>query len=337
MGEGGRPGLHKNKFESMTASLQQRVYAAEQELQEARRALEEEMSKRSPMRDIIMSLQYQTCKSSAITVTGPFRSYTVQGRVYSTGMANMKMSDFRSARVLDLTPILVPCVFSAPGSNLLEKTAAVLLPQLDTIGRYDAFVLPHNPDARQKDLPNVCFAVTIFMLKNNVEFVVADPIHKGTDPVVRVINFSHALRELQSMRVRVQTTFGDGVDSLSTIMYQRGAGRPSSATYEAMQRATGLLRDSVMHCHLTPGKYEQGLSGGNCYTDFSSSVTKILHELSILDTLSTRENKRYIHKVYFVLDEFSAYAAYTAVSILGYGLEPVASVLAYRRGVYTPM
>ena len=92
-----------------------------------------------------------------------------------------------------------------------------------------------------------------------------------------------------------------------------------------------------MHCHLTPGKYERGLFGGSCYQEFAPSVVKILHELSVIDPYTLKKDKDYIAKVYFVLDEFSAYAAYTAVAILGYGIEDVASVLAYRRGVYTPM
>jgi hypothetical protein len=48
-------------------------------------------------------------------------------------------------------------------------------------------------------------------------------------------------------------------------------------------------------------------------------------------------HKQSIHKLWFVLDEFSAYAAYTAVAIQAFGLDEVAGVLAYRQGVYTPM
>jgi hypothetical protein len=95
-----------------------------------------------------------------------------------------------------------------------------------------------------------------------------------------------------------------------------------------------------LHCHLTPGKYEQGLYGGNsgnCYRDFRSSVAKIVHQFNIVDPYSIVKNKHTLKEIFFVLDEFSAYAAYTATCIIGYGLADVATMLAFRQGVYTPM
>ena len=88
--------------------------------------------------------------------------------------------------------------------------------------------------------------------------------------------------------------------------------------------------------HLTPGKYEKA-HGENCYRDFKKSVSNLLHQFSIIDSYSRAKKEDYLHKLYFVLDEFSAYASYTAVAILGYGIKDVSHVLAFRQGVYTPM
>lgn len=286
---------------------------------------------------MLADIVYTPTRAENIRCSGPFESFGVVSRKYHTGVAMLPMCEFHRARVLDLTAVLVPKVFSAPGSNLLQQTESVLTGIWTHVLAHELFILPRNPNASPTDIPDVCFAVTMIMLQKGVEFVVVDPIHKGTDAEVRIINFSHALRELQCKRVRVQTTLGDGEKALSMIMYQRGAGNPDAATYAAMEAATGLRRDYVMHCHLTPGKYEKDLFGGNCYRDFAPSVAKILHELSIIDPYSIKKGADRVKNVFFVLDMFSGYSAFTVVAILGYGLESVATVLAYHRGVFTPL
>lgn len=54
-----------------------------------------------------------------------------------------------------------------------------------------------------------------------------------------------------------------------------------------------------------------------------------------------QNNKSFLNDVKFVLDPFSGYAAFTAVAVLGYGLECMAHVLAGRMQhgafTYTPI
>ena len=173
------------------------------------------------------------------------------------------------------------------------------------------------------------------MLQKDVEFVVADPLHKGIDPTVRVINYSEVYRNLVAARCKVQTGFSTSA-GLSVLFYQRGTGDPDSQTYSAIEQACGLTRQEVMHCHLTPGKYEKAY-GESCYRDFKKSVAVLLHQFSVIDSYSRAKKADYLKNLYFVLDEFSAYAGYTAAAILGYGIKDVSCVLAFRQGVYTPM
>ena len=174
--------------------------------------------------------------------------------------------------------------------------------------------------------------------------MVSDPLYKGTDLCVRITNYSHAYRKLQAMRVRVQTfknTSGDASMGLDVVFYQRGNGDPDYGAMHAITTATGLGQMDVMHMHLVPGKESVGIMGGNCYKDFASSAALILHELSILDEYGRQKNKSFINDVKFVLDPFSGYAAFTAVAVLGYGIEDMVHILAgrYQKGVltYTPV
>jgi hypothetical protein len=150
-----------------------------------------------------------------------------------------------------------------------------------------------------------------------------------------IINFSQVYRGLVASRCKVQTGFSQ-ISGLSFLFYQRGTGKPDSKTYAAIEEACGLTRQEIMHCHLTPGKYENA-HGESCYRDFKKSVSVLLHQFSMIDSYSRAKKEDYLHKLYFVLDEFSAYASYTAVAILGYGIKDVSHVLAFRQGVYTPM
>ena len=329
---------------ALTATCEAELARVVEKLRSARAAIEaskEQTRAQRSISDCIREQTWKTMESERILVSGAgFEAFDIPSKIYCTGMCDFPMSTFERAKVLDLSDYLIPMVFRAPGNNLMEKVNAYLFDKWNVIRTYDMFKLPidkhlKSQGKKQHDLPNVSFAVTYFFLQRGIEFVVCDPIHRGTDSTIRVVNYSAVLRDLYSKRIRVQTRAGE--PGLKMIMYQRGAGNPDAVTYRQLEAATGLDRTSVMHCHLTPGKFEQGLHGGNCYRDFAKSVSKILHELNLIDPYTIRKRVDRIHTIYFVLDEFSAYAAYTATAIIGYGLTDVASVLAYRQGVYTPM
>ena len=145
------------------------------------------------------------------------------------------------------------------------------------------------------------------------------------------------------MRVRVQTfkSPNDTFNGLDVVLYQRGTGSPDPKAIFAINAATGLNERDIVHMHLVPGKESVGIMGGNCYKDFAKSAGLILHELSVIDEFSRVKDKQYIKDIKFVLDPFSGYAAYTAVAVLGYGVENMFHVLAgrYMDGelVYTPL
>lgn len=302
------------------------------------RLREEEAAAPCDVDAVIRDLDYSKLLSQPIRVTGGgIDSFVCEPRKYDLGMGDLSMRAFREAKVYDFSND-VSRIFAAAGRNILEQTQRALADKWEEIVKAHLFLLPVNTDPGRikRDLPNVSWAVTLLALKRvDIEFVIVDPVYKGTDKTVRVVNLSRVVRDLQTQRVRVRTAFGLG--GLRMIMYQRGAGKPTGKVYDQLRVATGLGPEHVMHCHLTPGKYEKGLCGGDHRNDFADSVAKILHELAILDPFTTRKNVRTIEKVYFVLDEFSGYSMYVAAAIIGYGLESVASVLAFRQGVYTEM
>lgn len=335
-------------LESLRASmrmLQTSIESAEREYAEALRA----ESNRS-VQDVIRSLEYSTETTSAIVCRGPFGSFTVPGRTYDIGCTTLPMTTYLRARVCNLSEY-IQGLFSAPGDNVFEQTKNFLADKWDDLRTYDLYTLPINLEARRAgknkvDLPNVIFALTMLFLQTltDHDFVVSDVLYKGTDTSVRITNLSHVYRKLQEMRVRVQTfknTSGDPSKGLDVVLYQRGTGDPDPKSMQAIAVATGLGPMDVMHMHLVPGKESVGLMGGNCYKDFASSVALVLHELSILDEFSRKKEKTFINDVKFVLDPFSAYAAFTAVAALGYGIQDMVHILAgrYQKGVltYTPI
>lgn len=302
------------------------------------------------VQEVLACLEYRTQATNAIVCSGSFGSFTITGRVYDIGCTMLPMTVYLKARVCNLSEY-IQGVFSTPGANVFEQTKNFLADKWDDLRTYDLYTLPINLEARRQgkkrvDLPNVNFALTMLFLQTipDHDFVVSDPVYKGTDLSVRITNYSHVYRKLQEMRVRVQTfknTSGDASRGLDVVLYQRGTGDPDYNAMRAITTATGLGGMDVMHMHLVPGKESVGIMGGNCYTDFASSVALILHELSILDEYSRRKNKSFINDVKFVLDPFSGYAAFTAVAVLGYGVEDMVHILAgrYQRGVlvYTPV
>jgi hypothetical protein len=59
---------------------------------------------------------------------------------------------------------------------------------------------------------------------------------------------------------------------------------------------------------LTPGKHDTGGRLTTCYASFKESAALVLHELSVVDPWVDKVNKRSLHKIFFVLDEFGAYS-----------------------------
>ncbi len=330
-------------------AAQNAVARFENELQEVMRNLEEakirlEEARKISLRDVSAQLQLQTyCTqiSNPIYVSGGgFNTFDISACEYAIGTCDVPRELFAAGTCLDLSTFMIPMVFQQPGKNILQQVTSFFFNKWEDMKKWDFFYFPMNIEAKAQgrkkiDLPNVCFAVTLLMLENDIEFIVADPLHKGTDPTVRVINYSEVYRQLVVARCKVQTGFSTQ-RGLSSVFYQRGTGTPDLKTYAAIETACSLTRESVMHCHLTTGKYEK-MHGEDCYRDFKKSVATLLHQFTIIDPYSRAKKEDYLHKLYFVLDEFSAYAGYTAAAILGYGIKDVSYVLAFRQGVYTPM
>lgn len=314
--------------------LQQQLAAAQVRLQE-----EKEKCMHVSVKDIVDQLPSRPCTSVPIRCTGPFSPFRVPATLFETGMGDLPMEVFRRAKVLDFTTYLSG-VFQAKGDNIKEKVQSFMTEdKWIYVQSCDLYGLPINPLAKgaKKDLPNVTFFLVAEFIKREIPLVVYDPVHKGTDSTVAILNLTRALHKLQDMHLKVPVPFSNNPEALEFIVYQRGGGNPSEANMQAMTATTGLLRHQVLHVDLCPGKYVQGKCtwGLDCRRDFESSITKILAELMVVTPFVAALGKRSIKKLWFVLDEFSAYAAYTAVAIRAYGLEDVAGILAYRQGLYT--
>ena len=256
-----------------------RLATAKAQLQEAQNFVVKDVKEQ------LKSQSYANQQSEGIRVTGMFEPFVVPGCNYCIGTCDIPRELFAAGSCLDLS-FMVPTVFHLPGNNILEQVQCFFADKWEDVKKYDFFYLPVNTQMKAQgrkkiDLPNVCFAVTIFMLQNDVEFFVADPLHKGVDPTVRVINFSQVYRSLVASRCKVQTGFSQA-SGLSFLFYQRGMGNPDSKTYAAIEQACGITKNKVMHCHLTPGKYEKA-HGENCYRDFKKSVSILLHQFSMID------------------------------------------------------
>lgn len=338
------------KLDALRASMQALSSTIEATEREYTEAVRRESVISVPVKEVIASLEYTTQSTKGIMCSGPFGSFTIPGREYDIGCAMLPMTVYLKARVCNLSEYIYG-LFSARGANVFEQTNNFLADKWDDLRTFDLYTLPIDLEAlragkKKVDLPNVNFALTMLFLQTmpDHDFVVSDPVYKGTDSSVRITNYSHAYRKLQAMRVRVQTfknTSGDVSKGLDVVLYQRGMGDPDYNSMHAITAATGLGQMDVMHMHLVPGKESVGIMGGNCYKDFASSVALILHELSILDEYGRKMNKSFINDVKFVLDPFSGYAAFTAVAVLGYGIEDMVHILAgrYQKGVltYTPV
>lgn len=329
----------------MNAAAQE-VARLEAELAAAQKKLTERAS--MPVKRVIATLAYDKAQSGSIQVTGNFDAFVKGPDLYTLGTADLAMEDFCRAKTLDLSALFVSlwdAQWAAP--NILLRVTKFLEGKWDELATYDLFKLPIDLKKKAKgnnkcDLPNVSFAITTLMLRRGIEFVVVDPIHHGTDRSVRIVNYSEALRSLQgniSKRIHTPFDFGPSCskDALQIVLFQYGSGQPKPNDEQEIENTTGF-RGNIVRVKLAPGKYDRGIcTWGSCYSTFKDSNAMILHELSILDQFTQSMNKRMLHKVFFVLDPFSAYAASTAVAIAAYGLDPVAEVLCYHKGKYTAM
>jgi hypothetical protein len=320
--------------------LQERLAQAQLRLQ-----AERDQAMKQSVGAIVAALPAHSGKANTIVCSGRFGSFKVAGKEYATGMARLPMHALRRAKVLDFGTYLMG-VFQAPGTNIKEKVCYFLADKWEDMKTYELHLLPIDVQAKMQgrrkcDLPNVTFVLVAEYMKRDMSMVVVDPVHKGTDESVAILDLKRVYRALQDMLVKVPLPFAPARsdEALEFIVYQRGGGNPDERTMQALTDATGLTRDNVLHMHLVPGKYEQGKCtwGGNCRADFEKSVLLILHELAVVVPFAQALKKRSVHKLWFVLDEFSAYAAYTAIAIQAFGLDKVAGVLCYRQGVYTPM
>lgn len=319
---------------------------AKLEQAQTRLAAEKAKALTASVQDIVADLPFERAASQDIVTRGPsFPEFLVRRMHYHTGMGQLPMDVFRRAKVLDFSTYLVG-VFQAPGANIKEKVLNFLSDKWDDIQTYDLYLLPIDIQAKAQgrkkcDLPNVTFVLVAEFIKREIPLIVADPVHMGTDATVGIIDFRLVYRSLQDMHVKVQMPFSrnKAADALEFIVYQYGAGDPTEKDMQALTDASGLDRHHVLRMHLVPGKYEQGKCtwGGSFRRDVEKSVALILHELHVVTPFTKALGKRSVHKLWFVLDPFSLYSAFTSVAIQAFGLEEVAGVLCYRQGRYTPM
>lgn len=293
----------------------------------------------------IKGLEYRTTDSGPIYVKNKLRNFEfkVLPEKYDIGTTEIGMDVFLRAKVCNLSTYL-DGVFHAEGDNIFQKVMTFLKDKWEDLRTFDCYTLTVDKKAQQAgkkkcDLPNVNFAFVMLFLKQfeHHDLVVSDPRFRGTDATVKVTNFSHVYRELLKKNKKIKTPVvanrlrkAQDSDKLDLLIYQRGTGDPDENAYVAMEKTAGITSSDVMHMYLVPGKESVGLMGGNCYDDYAKSASKILHELEFLDKYCALMDKKCINNIYFVLDPFSAYAAFTAVAILAYGLEDMYTILAGR-------
>lgn len=302
-----------------------------------------------PVRALLMAhkMQGPSVVAEAIACHGPFGKFQIPSRAYDIGCIRLPAEIVQRARVCNLAEYM-DGVFRSPGQTLYDQVETFLSTRWQDLRSYDLYVLAVGPQihgrgpqkSKRRDLPNVNFVITKLFMERlpDHDFVVCDPRHRESDPTAHAINLSHVYRRLRGMDVRVRTpknTTGVVGEGMDVVLYQRGTGQPSLEGVRAIQASTGLGQESIMHMQLVPGKESVGIMGGNCYKDFQKSVSMILHQFALVDKLCAALHKPFINDVKIVLDPFSAYAAFTAVAVLGYGLADMCHVLAgrHRNGV----
>jgi hypothetical protein len=328
------------------AQIQKQLERAQQQLDLARKQEE-----KVDVKKYISSLNYAPrVASGEIFLTGPFSSPPpCPSNSIDLGASTVPMNVFRMARTCDLSLVfndLWNAEFNEADLFTRVKNFITKKGIWQEILSYDLYILPIHLGKKAAgkkvcDLPNISFIITYIMLKADAQFIVVDPIHNPTDSHVRVTNFTRALCSLQDdFKCRVHTPLQHGRvcadDAFKYVFYQRAQGNldrdhNGETIQQRITEETGIPPANMLRIKLSPGKYDDGRS---CYNEFTKSCAYVLHELSCVDTFAKCVNKRRCNRIHFVLDEFSAYAAFTAVAIIAYGIESVSSLLCYHNGHY---
>jgi len=281
-------------------------------------------------------LNYKTERSKDMIITGLTKlgDVIIPGNEYNIGTTNASRSIFQDGnRIVNFSDD-VSGVFETPGGTLAAKIGAYYRPKLDHLRNGTLFCfLPIDTNKREgfQNLPVYTYFLTLFLVYNRIDLVVVDPRHGIADPSVRIINLSKVLDGLMTQNVKIKYPFEETGDGLEAVLYCRGD--LTDKTLHKIQCATGLRRHNVMHVRLVAGKNPSDFFGAeSCYKNFYKNVATVLHQFSLINTYVEGENKTSIKKMYIVLDEFSAYAAYLAVAAIAYGVELI--VLQYRGGKY---
>ena len=290
--------------------------------------------------DELASLSYNVVPSKSIVLTGLANrvDVTIPSQEYNTGTAQVPMTLLSEGKIKNFSED-VSGVFATYGETLAEKIPAFYGDKLEELRKFTFFFLPI--DERRKvgfqNLPAYTYILIRFLLKNKIDVVVVDPRHSITDHSVRIINLSKVLDSLMAQNAKIESPFEETGDGLKAVLHCRG-GEPTNETFAAINDATGLTERNIMMVRLVPGKVQNDFfASETCYKDFYLNVATCLHQFSMIDSYVKGENKTSIKKMYIILDEFSAYAAYLAVAAIAYDIDLI--VLQYRRGrfVETPV
>ena len=287
-------------------------------------------------------MNYRRCKSGDITFKlFGYEKFRSCGAEYNTGMLTLKMDKFLKCRRYNFNDIARRALhLSSDEFNFKESLNMLMNREMKNITSHDLYILPIDQERWKRtgrgDLPNVSYLIIYWLLCVHKEAVIVDPIHDERDKFVRIINYSAILRSLQdnkSCRVSVPINLGLKCpdDCLDIVFYQRGTGHASPHERKIREVLGDFV--SIVSVELTPGKYDN--DGRSCYQGLAKSAALILHQFSIIDGYIGYLKMRYLHRIYIVLDEFSAYAGFTAVAGYGWGIQQSIRLLCYRKGTYT--
>lgn len=318
--------------------LEELLAAAKRATENAREAMDAATASRS-FSDELSALRYPPILSRDIFVTGPFPSYTIKGSLCQIGGADLPMHVYRAANVVDLS-VMFDGFFERTSSASISSRIDEWMTSANwsILERCDMLMLPIDLAKRRRgmtkcDLPNVTYAIVLKMLQRDMRVVVVDPIHRGTDATVRIVNLNLCLETTREKyrRLRIPVAAHDDPRALQAVFYQRGDGNPDPESLRLLQQATGLSSGQVHRVHLTAGKYDHGGRPTTCYADFKPAVARILTHFEILPQYLSALGKSGVGRLWLVMDEFSGYAAMTAVSVLAAGLDKVVVPLSFFR------
>ena len=309
-------------------------------------SLETAMTKERVLQGMLEQCKLETAAmreeldSKAANVSGSFRPFTIKGTMCDVSTADLPMQLYREARTVDLSYVLEHLFRdTTPGASISERIDEYMTPtKWAQVDAADLFVLPINLEKKKRgynkcDLPNVTYVMVFKMLKRGTNVVIVDPIHKGTDPTVRICNLSRCLASARAKYADHPTRALPRSDvedarALNAVFYQRGTGVPDEKTTALIHEAIGSADRTIVQVQLSIGKYIQG-QPSTCYSDFAPASARILTQFEVLHQFTAVNDKTSLGCVHVVLDEFPGYAMMTAVAVLAFGLEDVVIPLAY--------